>query len=100
MSTTQIVSVAGSAQQSVPVELVCPSVRADTPAPPACGLTANASPRGFDARRMWLRIMGRAVSGVRIVARSCRNSARNRASVGRAPSGFHGLLVSAWRAWR
>jgi hypothetical protein len=63
----------------------------------AAGRLAADLLEGTDPRT---RIMSRAVSGVRIVARSCRNSARNRASIGRAPSCSPGLLASAWRAWR
>src|SRR5262249_42633066 len=46
VSTTQMVLLAGSAQQSVPVEPVWPKVRSEHPGLPASLPTASPSPRG------------------------------------------------------
>src|SRR5207248_1107232 len=46
VSTTQIVSIAGSAQASVPVDPECPNVFSEHPALPAAAPTFSPSPRG------------------------------------------------------
>src|SRR5262249_27370060 len=48
VSTTQMVPVAGSAQQSVPVEPLWPNVRAEHPRLPDSSPTANPNPRGVN----------------------------------------------------
>jgi hypothetical protein len=48
VSTTQIVSLAGSAQQSVPVEPVCPKVCSEHPGLPDPLPTPNPNPRGVN----------------------------------------------------
>src|SRR6516165_1607023 len=48
VSTTQMVLLAGSAQQSVPVEPVWPNVRAEHPRLPDSLPTANPNPRGVN----------------------------------------------------
>jgi hypothetical protein len=58
-----MVSLAGSAQQSVPVEPVSPKVRSEEPGLPDFWPTANPSPRGVSPGEWWFSIISRAVVG-------------------------------------
>src|SRR5262249_53143387 len=82
VSTTQTVSLAGSAQQSVPVEPVWPKVRSEHPGLPDSLPTANPNPRGVSPFGLWFLTISRAVSAFTALPRAPRNSPRNRATSG------------------
>ncbi len=82
VSTTQMVSLAGSAQQSVPVEPVWPKVRSEQPGLPDSLPTPNPNPRGVNPAGLWFLIISRAVSGLMTLPRAPMNSLRNRATSG------------------
>src|SRR5690349_540656 len=82
VSTTQMVSVAGSAQQMVPVDPVWPNVVSEQPGLPAAGPTLNPSPRGANPWRFWLLTIIFAVSGLTRAPLPNRNSPRNRSKSG------------------
>ena len=63
VNTTQMVSVAGSAQQSVPVEPLWPNTFSRPLGPPSPLPKSKAKPRGRMPSELWLRIIRRAVSG-------------------------------------
>src|SRR5262249_11569663 len=75
--TTQIVSVAGSAHATVPVEPVCPKVFSEQPGLPAAAPTLSPRPRGVSPAAFWLVAIRFAVSGLTAAPRAYRNSARN-----------------------
>src|SRR2546428_11681831 len=77
-----MVSLAGSAQQSVPVEPVCPKVLSEHPGLPADRPTFIPNPRGASPAGLWLVTINRAVSGLTADPFSYRNSDRNRAISG------------------
>src|SRR6185503_12056697 len=77
VSTTQIVSLAGSAQQSVPVEPVWPKVRSEQPGLPDSLPTPKPNPRGVKSAGLWFLVISRAVSGLTTLPRAPRNSPRN-----------------------
>src|SRR5262249_55248625 len=82
VSTTQMVSLAGSAQQSVPVEPVWPNVRSEHPGLPDSLPTPNPNPRGTNPAGLWFLIISRAVSGLMTLPRVPMNSPRNLATSG------------------
>src|SRR5437899_8252751 len=82
VSTTQMVSLAGSAQESVPVEPVWPKVCSEQPGLPDPLPTPNPSPRGETPDGLWFLIINRAVSGLTALPRAPRNSPRNVAMSG------------------
>src|SRR5436305_11258535 len=82
VSTTQMVSLAGSAQQSVPVEPVWPKVCAEHPGLPDSFPTPNPNPRGVNPAELWFLIISRAVSGLTTLPRAPMNSPRNLATSG------------------
>src|SRR5215510_11405729 len=82
VSTTQTVSLAGSAQQSVPVEPVWPKVRSEHPRLPDALPTANPNPRGVNPAGLWFLIIRRAVSGLMALPRAPMNSPKNLAISG------------------
>src|SRR6516165_3643549 len=82
VNTTQMVSLAGSAQQRVPVEPVWPKVRSEQPGLPARLPTPNPNPRGVNPFGLWFLIISRAVSGLMTLPRAPMNSPRNLARSG------------------
>src|SRR5439155_8035321 len=82
VSTTQMVSLAGSAQQSVPVEPVWPKVCSEHPGLPDALPTPNPNPRGVSLAGLWFLIISRAVSGLITLPRAPMNSPRNLATSG------------------
>src|SRR5207249_6124604 len=80
VSTTQMVSLAGSAQQSVPVEPVWPKVRSEHPGLPEALPTPNPNPRGVNPAGLWFLVISRAVSGLTTLPRAAMNSPRNLAT--------------------
>src|SRR6516164_9489099 len=82
VSTTQMVSVAGSAQAMVPVEPVCPNVFSEQPGLPAAAPTFNPKPRGVSPFAFWLLAISFAVSGLTTVPVIDRNSASQSATSG------------------
>ena len=83
VSTTQMVSLAGSAQQSVPVEPVWPKVCSEHPGLPDSLPTPNPNPRGVNPAGLWFLIISRAVSGLTTLPRAPMNSPRNLATIRR-----------------
>src|SRR5437588_12837918 len=80
--TTQMVSLAGSAQHSVPVEPVWPKVCSEHPGLPDSWPTANPNPRDVKPALLWFLVISRAVSGLTTLPRAPRNSSRNLARSG------------------
>ena len=77
-----MVSLAGSAQHSVPVEPVWPKVRSEHPGLPDPLPTPNPNPRGVNPSGLWFLIISRAVSGLTTLPRAPMNSPRNLAMSG------------------